>query len=553
MGEPRPKGAASFAAVRWLLARLFVVCLAAFCCTASGRITYPDDEISFRTAEAIYERGAFDITPMDRRTGERPDRPDGSFGVAPGTTPQTQGKHFGFFGYALPLLTAPAIAMGDMLARAVPTWRHAIRGDLFGFYARNPTADMRRMAVTLSNTVILALAICAFALWLAALGFSRRAVATTALAFGLCTYNFAYASTYLSEPLSTLLLCAAAWQIRVFHSRREGGEPGRRALAIAATLTGLSVHAHLLNVLAVPCLLAYAAYPSWRAGRLGEEGKSWALALTLGAIGPLSLAWLNAWRFGSVFESGRYDHYGAWTSPFEAMGAFLFGPGRSVFLFAPPIAIGLWLAWRHRRQTPTAARTPLSLEAKLALALVLSRALFVAARSDWHGGWGLGPRYGLPVLPFAMLPFAHAVQRQFAAPAGRLSPALRWGLVALGLVFAYMAYHSIFEHMFMLANAHGRAHYYAVSHWSPSANPLSGYWRIDAPVRARLFDQGPGAALGLARFDALSFGALRLGLVMRDWSLFAVMSAIGLAGSLAGISLWRGLRRDSGAADDLSP
>ncbi len=516
---------------RWVWLRVFWLCFAAFSCTASGRITYPDDEIVFRTAESVYREGSFAIEAMDRRTGERKDRPDGSFGVAPGRDGQT----YGFFGYALPVITAPAVALGDRWVETHPDWRHAIRGDIFAFYDRSVRGDLRRMAVTLANVPISALAIVCFGLWLSALGFALRTAVFTSLAFGLGTCFWAYTSTYLSEPLSTLMLCAAAWQIREWHLARAQGETGTRPLAIAASLVGWSVHAHLLNLFAAPCLMAYALWPSLAGGRWREEKRAWTIALALGALGFVALGLLNAWRFGSPFESGRYDHYGVWTWPFEALGAFTLGPGRSIFVFAPPIGLGLIWGRELWRRMP--------LEAKLAVALLLTRALFVATRSDWHGGWGLGPRYLLPVLPFALLPLAWAFEHAERTRRRILVSAT----LVFGLVSAYMAYHSIFEHMFMLANAHGRAHYYGVSHWSPSATPLAGFWRIDAPMRRLLLEQGPGAALGAARVDALSFGALRLGLVLKDWTLFIWMLALGLSGLWAGGRLGWSLRREASA------
>ena len=45
------------------------------------------------------------------------------------------------------------------------------------------------------------------------------------------------------------------------------------------------------------------------------------------------------------------------------------------------------------------------------LALSLTRWVFMACRSDWHGGWAIGPRYLIPAIPFMLVPLADWLER----------------------------------------------------------------------------------------------------------------------------------------------
>ena len=511
----------------WVFSLLFV----AFTCTTSGRVTYPDDEVEVRTAEAIWDRGELDIAPLALPRPGGGDLRYESFGVTRGV----DGRSYGFFGYGLPLVTAPSLALADALSSLVPGWVRAPRRDLFSFHPRDLRVEMRRLVITSSNCVIAALAMVLFGLWLEMLAVGRATAVATVLVTALATSWWSYTSTFLSEPLSTVFLLVAV--MAAMRWRRYGEV---QSLWLAALTCGLSPHVHLLNVLAAPCIAVYAWSPPVDRPHAVPTGSrravAWIGAMLLGGAGWLSVLGLDAMRFGDPFESGRYDWYAHWVSPIEALAAFLIAPGRSLFIYAPPLLVALFGIRRVARTWPA--------EAKLALALVLTRTVFVAARSDWYGGWGIGPRYLLPILPFAMLPFAlvwtHASKR------ARLGIVLLCGLSTL--IAASYAYHSIFEHMSQLVVRHGDG-WENPSHWRWSETPLAGFLRFDAPVVERAFAGDLTGAMAAARFDALSFGALRLGLVVGDWSLFGVFGALGALGLVAAWRLARGLRLPANAPE----
>jgi hypothetical protein len=151
------------------------------------------------------------------------------------------------------------------------------------------------------------------------------------------------------------------------------------------------------------------------------------------------------------------------------------------------------------------------------LAIVL-RWLTISTRSDWFGGWGLGPRHLVPVIPLVMLGFAAALER-----AGQWRAWLRWAwwmVLGLGvLLSAHLAVHSIFEWMATLrldpAVPGPRAMMHA-SHWAAWASPIAGFFTLKLDVLAA------GAVL-LARLGhpglLVCFGVIALIGLVAGWRL----------------------------------
>jgi hypothetical protein len=503
--------------------------VSAFALSANGRITFPDDEVQARTAESLWERGSFAITPL-----EAPILDDVDFGTAPGR----DGRSYGIFGQGLALLAAPVVPVADAVAEhASPAWRHTVRTNLGWYHARSERADWRRLVLTSVNVPISALGALAFAGWLLALGMTVTTAAFGGLALALGTLAWTYSSTFMSEPLSLLLLTSAAACVAHHHRAVDRRRPtASRWLWGASALTAFACHVHILNLTAIPAMIVYASRLRWPTR---DQRRAWAAALTIGAAG-VALLGLSQWlRFGSAFETGRYATYGHWTLPFEGLAAFVISPGRSVLIYAPPVALGLILI-RRGGHLYLPAESPGTLRALrwAAILMITLRLGLVACRSDWHGGWSLGPRYALPILPFALLPLAFVFDR-----ADRRRRIRLWVVLGLCAVFqGWMAMHASYEHMFALERALGTDAYMQASHWSLSGSAPVGFARLDGPALSALFTSGPRVAAMVAPFDAMSAGALRLGLAAGVWRPFVVLMAVGAVGLIAAGQLARSLR-----------
>jgi hypothetical protein len=457
----------------------------------------------FQTTASLWDDGDLDIPGIPRRTGEPKGRPSGSFGWAPGP----RGERYGFFGHGLSLVALPLYALADATAPVVPhTWPHAVRSDHFVFHRREHRADWTRLVVSLTNCLVTAATAWLLARWLVALGFLARTALVTALAYALATSAWAYSRTFLSEPLSALCLvgaslCATRW--------RRTRAPGW--LWLAGAVAGFALHVHVLNLVFVPCLFGYVLTdrrPGERRALLGAAG-----ALALGAGLLLLGQWL---RFGDPLETGRFGHYSRFVWPWEGLAAQLVAPGRSFLVYSPAVLLGLggWAALRRR--APAAMW--------FALAVLGLRWLAISCRSDWFGGWGVGPRHLVPAIPFALLGFAASLEALPGRPAWRRRA---WwaGLALAALVSAHLGVHSIFEWMWRLLHhpdVPGDGAYLEVSHWAAWASPIAGFFT-------------------LAQTDVLALGAVRLAR-LGHWGLLAAFAAVAAAGLAAAVRLARALR-----------
>lgn len=449
---------------------LWLLCAAVYLCFAPGRILYPDDEIVFQTTRSLSERGDLAIEGIPKRTGENKGRPDGTFGWAPGV----DGRRYGFFGHALSVVALPMYGIGRAaITKAPPTWRHVIRSDHYFMHRRSPQDDWPRLWVSLTNAFISAFAVLLLVEWFRSLGHSNRIAMTVGLVYAFGTSAWAYSGTFLSEPLSAVMLLLAALGITNFH-RARGSRPHAPAtvawLWMAALVAGLSVHAHILNLLAIPCLLGYALVPLHRDGVLAAHRKAWLGAIVLGCAGLVLLGATQAMRFGSPWETGRYDHYGHMVAPWAGAVGQLVGSGRGILWYSPVLIVALF-GWRRTMSTQRDA-------AWLVLSMFVLRWAFVSTRSDWWGGWGIGPRYLLPLIPFLLLPLCTLLADLRRAAAWK-KVAVVLGIASSVLVSAHLAAHSIFEWMLrLLATTPKHLDYLERSHWDPSASPIVGFFSL---------------------------------------------------------------------------
>lgn len=490
---------------------LFVLCAAIYVCVSPGRISFPDDEIVFQTTRSLYERGDLVVEGIPKRTGELKGRPDGTFGWAPGV----DGQRYGFFGHALSVAALPMYGLGKVAAEHAPeAWRHAIRSDHFWVHRRDREADFTRMVVGFTNCLLTALAALLVAEWVRRLGYRFTTAIVCALAYAFGTSAFPYSRTFLSEPLSTVWLLLGAIGVGEFHRLRTAApDRARRWLWIGAIAVAASVHTHVLNIVAVPAYVGWMLWPLHREGVLVRQRRAWIGAIAIGAIG-IGLVGLDQWsRFGDPWQTGRYDHYSWFQMPGEGLLAMLVAPGRSVWLYSPALLVALfgWPSFSRRRRAV----------ALFCLVTFATRLLVVSARSDWWGGWAIGPRYLLPIVPFLLLPLAELVEHPRSRGRG-LATAV--GLLAAGLVCLHLSMHSIFEHMLRVSAAGSDASpYLHRSHWWPSQSPIAGFFSL--------------------RPDMLSVGALdirRHGHPGLAW----VFGGVVAVAALAAVALGAAVRRD---------
>jgi len=248
-------------------------------------------------------------------------------------------------------------------------------------------------ASCLSSATFAALAVTFFFLLLVGIAVPLRAALMATAMVGLGTPIFAYSGWLFSEPLSAAVLAGVAW-ILFIRSRKGGsGEPiSLRGAAFAGLVLGLATLVRPTNVLAVAVFAA---------AILVRDGKAALRTVFVfcaaSAVGVAILLAHNALLFGGPFAFGypataegakRLNSFD--TPILRGLYGFLLSPGKSVFLFAPPVILalaGLGRLWRRDRGLAT-----------LAVLLPLANLFLFAKYSQWEGGYCVGPRYLVPAL-----------------------------------------------------------------------------------------------------------------------------------------------------------
>jgi hypothetical protein len=240
----------------------------------------------------------------------------------------------------------------------------------------------------LSSATFSALTVTFFFLLLVGIGIPARASLFAVAMTGLGTPIFAYSGWLFSEPLSATILAGVA--LLLFG---RGHRPiSLRTAFIAGLVLGLATMVRPTNVLAIP-VFAVAVLV-----RDGKPALRAAFVLcAASAIGVLALLAHNWLLFGSPFEFGypaaaegakRLNTFD--TPLLRGLYGFLLSPGKSVFIFAPPVILalaGIRRLWKLERGAAT-----------VAILLPLIYLFFFSRYTQWEGGYCVGPRYMVPAI-----------------------------------------------------------------------------------------------------------------------------------------------------------
>jgi hypothetical protein len=290
--------------------------------------------------------------------------------------------------------------------------------------------------------------------------------------------------------------------------RRLGGSTGAAmgaALALAIA-TPLLADGRTADGSALAALLLYGALCASRAETLAGDATAAVCAAALTACEPSAflavvvllaggavrrhapslLGWLAAPVIAGVLVAVHRAHIGAWPTDrgdfAEGLLGLLLSSGKSVFLYAPPLALLFWALpwwWRTRRS-----------EASLTGAVLLAFVLATAWLKDWHGDPTWGPRRLIPLLPLCAEPIALWADAQWAQSRRRLRASLL-ALIAAGALVQSLAISiptsSWLGALDQLRNGTGAPGWFvppSEAHFIPEFSPLAGHaWLIKHRLR----------------------------------------------------------------------
>ena len=359
------------------------------------------------------------------------------------------------------------------------------------------------------------LALVAFLWWRFAGVIGPRALAAGLALYALGTPAAAYSHLFYGHQLAAALLTiGSVLAIDGVQGRRRG---------LAALGGGIAAAAVTVEYAA-----AFAGAPLgiWMIGRLLREGRAATgavAAATLGALGPIAaLAAYHVHAFGGALRTG-YHHaadpgfaakhaeglLGLGAPRWAGIEAQLLGLGGGLVAWAPLVIVGAIGLARGGEAATRAHRG----------ALLANVAIFaaMAASLSFDGGWRVGPRYMVAVMPAAALGIGWALAR--------------WGehMAVLGAMSVIAGYSLVVNSL--AANLWPHFDLSAVN--QPVAEVLLPLWRAG---RAPYGVLGTGARVGLA----LVIGLGALGLAGRPgWRALAVAALGGALGAAGGTATER--------------
>lgn len=416
------------------------------------------------------------------------------------------------YGFGLPLVAVPFYWLGKMAT-------------LFGA-AYEPVT---RFTVSMTNLPVLA--VTCWALYRASRRFASVGVAlAVAGTYLLATPALNYARTFFSEPVGALLLLGSSLLLVPRAGERT---PTSRRILVAGMLLGGMVWLKPAFVVFIPApglmvLLMVALQARAEGLQRGETLRRAVVAGTLFSIGPIIAGigqvlynWLRFAPLADAWLRTGYEREPGFSTPLlVGLEGLLLTPGKSMFLYAPPLLLaplGIWLMWRRDGY-------PGRVAVSLILAHTAAGLTFNATWWAWTGNFAWGPRLIMTIFPLLAWPLASLGEFILEKRPLRFSPRAAlfglWGLLAVlgalvsipGALVDFQVYYRL--HGLVLAGDPGEE----VTIYDPAKSPLleePGYLLngLTAAIhRPSLVDVGlPGI------WDAIVPGVLVIGAVWLLW------------------------------------
>ncbi|MDQ3367710.1 MAG: hypothetical protein M3680_19990 [Myxococcota bacterium] len=415
---------------------LFVLLAGMYVLTGPGRIDIIDGQFRYDVTRNLVEQGSPVVTD----------------GALPPTPIGRDGRRY-FLGPAASLAGVPLVAVGQLVR---PTWP-PLHEFLFSFTSAFLAAGAGVLLFMLYEL----------------LGVTRRrAVAwTLAVAFGTMMWPLATSAFDQAQQACVVLLAVYA-----------GLQAARRESVRFAALGGFAasvlvsyqeVYIAMVPALGLVCMTPFERLVGYlRSRRL----RGYAVGFL---VGLAALLLFNVYRFGAI--SAIAPHTGdvpLLGNPVIGALGLLVSPGKSMFLYSPPLLLAIvgWRALYAREAT----------FARAVLLVVGVHFLIIACLAFWAGDWAWGPRYLVVTLPLVCLalPFVH------------LRRPIKISIVALGVVVQVLAISVDHQRYFLergLADHFWTepSHYFTDSALFARPGELASVLSHDGPIDARRFAPNP--------------------------------------------------------------
>jgi hypothetical protein len=229
------------------------------------------------------------------------------------------------------------------------------------------------------------------------LGASRAWSAAIALIYGLATSAFPYSGAFFSHQIVAFLLFGAFF---IGFQMRRGALSPSWALA-AGLMLGYSLICEYPTLLIAGAIFLYIVFTL--------PQRRWVTGLVLAGIPPGLLLMIYNWlifhtplpvgyKYSELYAEQHSIGLFSLSYPHpDALWGITFGSFRGLFYVSPILllaAVGFGVWWRMRR---------LRAEWAVCLWATVSFFLYNGSSVMWQGGFSIGPRYLVPMLPFMAL------------------------------------------------------------------------------------------------------------------------------------------------------
>lgn len=218
------------------------------------------------------------------------------------------------------------------------------------------------------------------------------------LVYGLATNAFAYAGAFYGHQIVAYLLFGAFYLAFLIGQKRIAPY----WIIGVGSMLGYAVITEYPTVLIAGAIFVYAI--------VVLPDRRWTVGLVLSGMPPGLLLMAYNWAiFGTILPVG-YEHSELWTDVHQqgfmslvgpnapALWGITFGLHRGLFFIAPILLLAIpgWVLWWQSGNYRW--------EWGVCLWAVVSFFLFNGSSVMWQGGFAIGPRYLVPMLPFMIIP-----------------------------------------------------------------------------------------------------------------------------------------------------
>ncbi len=382
---------------------IYLCFLAVYLAFAPGHFFSTDEVAVYLTTQSMVTHHSLAIKPIND------------------AVPGRHGAYYGQFGLLQSVLSIPFYAVGATVNRfASPNIRSLLAGPNLSDWG----GTVPIFFVSFFNAFVTPLTCVLVFLFSLRLGYRRSVALAVMVLFGFSTLTFTYAATYFQHPLETFCLLLCIYLLFIHRDRLT-----LQSAALAGIPLGLAILTRLMVALTVPVLVSYVFFVASRwDGRVDEHASRrenviarlisrvrqpfdgipvedwWSITVTRCVVGflvaPVSAVILflatNEYRYGSVRDPGVGEFSHGSTDIFVGLYGNLLSPGRSIFLYSPPLILALFALSRFYRRYPA--------ETWLIMGISTVYLGLYSIPSNWYGGWSFGPRYFLALIPLLILP-----------------------------------------------------------------------------------------------------------------------------------------------------